>query len=95
MDKISTEDLEKLLEMAYYWAASDEACLHESDPVDLLRRTAVLLGQDPIEVTPYDFKKKYYHKFEAWTSIGPNDPVRDSCRHCRGIEANSAHHMEV
>lgn len=86
-------DLELLLNFAYGYTGTEEGYGQtEVSLVEALRRAAVFLGRDPIEVTPFDHRERFNHAYfpEFYRILGTMD-VHTRCKHCYCRENHEVH----
>lgn len=89
---IPTERLRALFDMAVGSLNFSSGWL-DSDEVEHLRGTAVLLGVDPLKGTPSEFVAQYPHPFKVWRGWTVGKPLR-GCQEtrCGKPPADPIHH---
>lgn len=72
----------------------------DTDDVTLLRGIAVIIGVDPMEATPSEFRKRIKHawrkpKANPWISATTGEPVKQPCYWCSKLRDDPIHAGEV
>jgi hypothetical protein len=94
---VAIEDVKALLDMATNSMDWGSGFL-DHDEVAVLRRVAVVIGSDPIDATPNEWRSQYAHAYKpAKRSVWeperfPNLEIIEVCEHCPLSEADPIHH---
>lgn len=90
--QVPTEDLKALFDIAVGSLNFSSGFL-DSEEVEVLRRTAVLIGVDPMVGTPKEFALRMPHPFasEDPGTLERYPNLRDCCRYCDRREREAPH----
>jgi hypothetical protein len=88
LTEISTEDLRALFDVAV-GSMNFASGFLDTDEVNMLRRVAGLIGVDPMEATPHEFRQQYPHAFKESRSLFASE--RLMCGWCNRESYNPLH----